>query len=547
MARLIPTSGISGAEEQERRATSALLAVVAAVREFGRSLLSPLGAPAGAVETYIEVPFELGDRRLYPDGLVRVARGQRSWTALVEVKTGTNELGTEQLEAYLDIAREHGFDAVVTISNQVPAVRGQHPTVVDRRKLRKVALHHMPWVEVLAEAVMQKEYRGVADPDQAWILGELIRYLEHPRSGALAFDDMGASWVPVREAVHAGTLRAGDKGIQDVASRFDALLRYVGLKLGQRLGADVQPALSRRELADPSLRTQALVETLSGGGTLTGGIRIPGAAATLTVTADLRANQIHCSCELEAPKQGRPKTRVTWLLRQLEKASDTLRVEAFALHARGPGAAELAKTVRADPEVLVVDPTKELRSFRLTQITPLGAKRGTGRGSFIDSVLDAVDTFYVDVVQHLRTWSAPAPRLREDPAAPGVPAALVSTALSSQDDPETSRDTTSAVTPDEATPPAASGADDVEPDADHPGTPTSQEPRGPTTQSIAPTAGGVDSRPPIDAGAVPRDDDTVVPDEDGNASPAEGRTDDASWESYIGTRTPVGPALELFR
>src|SRR3954470_8807569 len=108
-ARLIPTSGINGAEEQERRATSALLAVMTAVREFGRAVTSPLGAPAGAIETFIEVPFELGERRLYPDGLIRVARGQRSWTALVEVKTGTNKLEATQLEAYLDIAREAGF------------------------------------------------------------------------------------------------------------------------------------------------------------------------------------------------------------------------------------------------------------------------------------------------------------------------------------------------------------------------------------------------------------------------------------------------------
>jgi|GEM_PF-6119848 len=56
-------------------------------------------------------------------------------------------------------------------------------------------------------AVMQKEYRGIADPDQAWVLGELIRYLEHPRSGALEFSDMGPSWVPLRDAVSAGTLR----------------------------------------------------------------------------------------------------------------------------------------------------------------------------------------------------------------------------------------------------------------------------------------------------------------------------------------------------
>src|SRR5689334_6750462 len=137
-ARLIPTSGINGAEEQERRATSALLAVMSAVREFGRAMTQPLGAPAGTVQTYIEVPFKLGDGKYFPDGLIRVSRGQREWTALVEVKTGSNELQPEQLERYLDIAREQNFDALITISNQIPPVPGQHPTVVDKRKLRRV-------------------------------------------------------------------------------------------------------------------------------------------------------------------------------------------------------------------------------------------------------------------------------------------------------------------------------------------------------------------------------------------------------------------------
>lgn len=44
-ARLIPTSGINGDDERERRATSALLAVMTAVREFGRATVQPLGAP----------------------------------------------------------------------------------------------------------------------------------------------------------------------------------------------------------------------------------------------------------------------------------------------------------------------------------------------------------------------------------------------------------------------------------------------------------------------------------------------------------------------
>src|SRR4051794_40687986 len=179
-ARLIPTSGINGAEEQERRATSALLAVMSAVKEFGRAITQPYGAPAGALQTFIEVPFTLGDAKCFPDGLIRAVRGQRLWTALVEVKTGSNDLQAEQLDRYLDVAKEQGFDALITISNEIPPVPGQHPTAVDRRKLKKVALHHLPWSEVLTIAVMQKEYRGVADPDQAWILGELIRYLEHP-------------------------------------------------------------------------------------------------------------------------------------------------------------------------------------------------------------------------------------------------------------------------------------------------------------------------------------------------------------------------------
>ena len=75
---------------------------------------------------------------------------------------------------------------------------------------RKVGLHHISWSEVLHEAQMQLAHRGVEDRVQAWLLAELIRYLEHPRSGAAGFDDMGAAWVPVREAVAASTLRATD-------------------------------------------------------------------------------------------------------------------------------------------------------------------------------------------------------------------------------------------------------------------------------------------------------------------------------------------------
>jgi hypothetical protein len=88
------------------------------------------------------------------------------------------------------LSRRADSGALLTISNDIPAMAGQHPVRVDKRKLKRVALHHYSWSQILSGAVMQKEHRGVADLDQAWILGELIRYLEHPRSGALELDDM---------------------------------------------------------------------------------------------------------------------------------------------------------------------------------------------------------------------------------------------------------------------------------------------------------------------------------------------------------------------
>lgn len=433
-ARLIPTSGIGGAQEQEKRATSALLAVLGAVKEFGRSITVALGAPTGQISTYVEVPFELSDKKLFPDGLISVRRGGRSWTALVEVKTGRNQLEPAQVQNYVQVAREQGYQAVVTISNEIPAVEGEHPIKLDRRLLRTVDLRHLSWSKVLTEAVIQKEHRGVADPDQAWILGELIRYLEHPKSGALEFEDMGPMWVPVRDSIAAGTVRPVDKGLEEVATRFEALLRFASLRLGRRLGTEVVPELSRRERVEPQIRIQGHVDTLVRDGSMSGSIRIPNTVGNLRVHVDIRSGRVACSVDVDAPSEGRSRTRINWLVRQLKSTPDDVRIESFAVRSRGSGVVELITAVRDNPDLLIGEPSRELRSFRISQSTRLGVKRDNSKGSFITSVLDAVDKFYGEVLQQLKAWSALPPRLR-DPVKSDEPVVgnLVSIALSSQD------------------------------------------------------------------------------------------------------------------
>ena len=407
-ARLIPTSGINGADEQERRAASALLAVLGAVREFGTALLKPLGAPSGPVEVFIEVPFVLADgRSCRPDGLIRVTRGGKVWTCLVELKTGTHDLGREQVENYLDVARQERFEAVLTISNQFAVDATTHPVCVDKRKLRTVALYHRSWSEIVGEAVVQRIHRGISDPDQAWLLGELIRYLEDPKSGALEFCDMGSSWTTARDATVNGTLKAKDAAATETAMRFEQLLRFAALRLTRELGVTAQ-VLTHRAHDDAATRTALLASSLAETGTVAGALRIPNTAGDLTIEANLRTGRVTTGIDIAAPNDGRNQTRVLWLLRQLAEAHPQTRIEARAQYQR-TRTSELLGKLRDEPALVIEDKSRPITAFTVSQSSALGTKRGVGKGSFIDSVLHATDAFYSEVVQQLRAWSAKAP------------------------------------------------------------------------------------------------------------------------------------------
>jgi hypothetical protein len=72
-SRLISASGIKGAKEQEMRATSALLAVMAIVPSFGKKILKAVGAPAGHIATFVEPTFKTDDGgTVRPDGAILV-------------------------------------------------------------------------------------------------------------------------------------------------------------------------------------------------------------------------------------------------------------------------------------------------------------------------------------------------------------------------------------------------------------------------------------------------------------------------------------------
>lgn len=421
-ARLIPISGIRGQEEQERRATSALLAVLTVVREFQREVLKPLGAPVGKVSAYCEVTFDLGEKQPRVDGLIRVQRGKRTWTLLVEVKTGNSELTQEQVETYLDIVKQQGFDGLLTISNQLVSVYGQHPVSVRKPRYSKVELFHLSWSRILSTALRVRDHMSVEDPEQGWILEELIRYLEYDGSGARSFKDMGPSWNPLRTELRQGTLQPGDELAGSVALHWEQLLQHISLSLAARLGGDVHPVLTRRETSDPSIRTKALSKDLATGGTLSGAISIPNTIAPIRITTDLKTMDASVSVAVEAPETGRAATRLNWLVRQLKTAPDSLRVDVAFERVHFKASALLGEARNA-PKSVLAGTDRPPRSFTVTQTSRVGTKRRSKSGNFVKDMEHLVDEFYREVVQGLKPWTPPAPKLAEDrPQATEAPA-----------------------------------------------------------------------------------------------------------------------------
>ena len=424
-ARLIPVSGIKGQAEAEDRATSALLAVLSVVRPFSSALLGPLGvtrAKSARVETYLQPVVEIADGTVRPDGLIRVSVGKRvSFEAFVETKTGTAKLDAAQINAYLDAARGAGVDAIITISNEIAPAPGVHPTEGLRvRSNSKVAVHHLSWMLIMSEAVKEHAHRGVDDPEQAWILEELLRYMSHPNSGVLDFADMGDKWTRVRDAAIDGSLSRNSVEAIEVCQRWDQLLRVAALRLGTEIGSDVIEVIPRAHQQNPRLRNKEFVQSLCTDGILSGVLRVPDAISDLSVIADVKTSRVSVGVAFGAPTDRTPRATVVWLTKQLKEANGSLLVDVYARNARQPVTASLDQ-LRDDPRN-GLGPAKQIPArFHLRYSAPLGqGRRSTRKKGFIDSVLDAVIGFYSDVLQDLKPFVPNAPSIDRRSASPSA-------------------------------------------------------------------------------------------------------------------------------
>ena len=114
-ARLIPVLKTG----DEMALTSVLLSSIRIITEFRNMILSDLRMmKGGQIFVYTEIRFRLfEDSRI--DGLAIIVKsGVIRDAAVLEMKNGSNEIETEQIHKYIEIAKKYSIPRLITVSNQ---------------------------------------------------------------------------------------------------------------------------------------------------------------------------------------------------------------------------------------------------------------------------------------------------------------------------------------------------------------------------------------------------------------------------------------------
>ena len=403
---------------KEGRTLSIFLACLENVHEFGRAMMSSLDQRLGVrakVETYTEVGLRktIPGAKHRPDGLIVISTGKSTWTALVEAKVGAAELTNEQIEAYLNLAKLNGIDAVITLSNQFTSLPTHHPLSVSGVLTRKVGLFHWSWGYVITQAHVLKETGDVADREQLLLLTELQRFLLHPSSGVKEFDQMPAAWSELCSKVAAGASPAAKAlETQEVVGAWHQALERVTSVLSRQLNDHVEVQMSRAEASDPALRIKGSLEGLVREACLTNQLVVPDAAAPIQICADLRKRAVSFQMRLKAPTDRQStKARVSWLLRQLAQA------EPRDVHIRLSWPGRAAPTqfpladLRATPELATQGRDgMSVLSFDVLLVRDLGG-RFAQRKLFVSELIKAAAEFYNNVGGYLTAWQAKPPKI----------------------------------------------------------------------------------------------------------------------------------------
>jgi hypothetical protein len=402
----------------EMALTSIFMSALRLIKEFRKNISKAIGLTlSGSIHIFTEIEFMYFDNKRI-DGLILIVRGKKIVDAvLIEVKNKNTELDEEQISYYANISRDYGVKKLLTISNQFVSFPTQSP--INIKIPKNVSLYHLSWSYILTIAyiLLIDNDDNIEDEDQVEIMREVVNYFEAPKSGVVGFTQMKQGWTDVVHKMNSGaSLKQNDISVDDTVSSWLAEERDMALILSRELGLLVRSGQNKFK-KDLTARIKYEKKQLITNKSLNSILQIDGATSTINVKPIFDKKNIEMSVTLNAPQDRRLRPQITWLRNQL-KACNKKNPELFTT---------IEKELMVDINIKFTSKpvripfsnledayeklgNKEIKSFSIIQVKNLG-KKFESRKLFVKIIEAMLIQFYQIILQHLKKWERPVPKI----------------------------------------------------------------------------------------------------------------------------------------
>ena len=401
--------------------TSIFLSGLRLIKEFRNDFLSEIKmTKGGQIYVYTEITFPQ-DEKSRIDGLILIVKGGViKDAAILEMKNKNNEIEKEQVERYIQIAKQLNIPKLVTISNEFVSEPTQSP--LDVRVPKKVDLYHFSWsyIITLAHILLFKNDNNIEDEDQVEIMREIVAYFEDSISGVFGFTQMKPGWKDVVEKINAGTtLKLADPDVLETVSSWQQEEKDMALILSRKLGLLVKSGDAQFK-DNLKARIQNDSKKLINDKLLVSTLKIKGAVSDITVKALFDKRIIEMAVKLNVPRDRGTKAQLGWLKRQIDNCRkkdpescaailDELKIDINIKHARNDERMSFSRLEEMNEELK----NKEINGFRIVQVKDFG-KSFASRQKFVETIENMLVQFYKGIVQQLVNWEQAAPKIVEE-------------------------------------------------------------------------------------------------------------------------------------
>ncbi|MBT4922800.1 MAG: hypothetical protein HON23_07325 [Rickettsiales bacterium] len=312
---LFPTSG-----QPEQILRNIFLSCLTAVKPLRENLLRSISGSitnkSATLHSFDEVKTSEKDR---PDSLIVITTGKGnpviSWGALIETKL-KQDLCPEQLKRYAKTAKEWGCD-LITISNDLSS---------KITKLGSCNYHHWSWVYIERVILGILEERESHDPEQVYILEELLKYMDSDKVDVSHFNSMGKFWKEDAKVINEDHLKIKNEHIERVSSLWvqeerDICLQVYKSSLRNKDSKDNKLSCSIKIDTKPSKnRSDEIIENLKNKRELESTFVCLNTKLRTLLNIDFRSTRATIKVAVEPEKEKKAIGQITSLLKQLDKS-----------------------------------------------------------------------------------------------------------------------------------------------------------------------------------------------------------------------------------